>query len=533
MKPYLRILLLTLLAACSTTSAAPAPAPAPSSDAPQVEQRFPQRRPRADYVTPPPDTRTESQKALAACGGSGGWACRGSAVKPVLAAGQATPIIPASWTTSAWFIDPSNSATCASDTNSGTSATCTGGCSGAVCTSGIGPIKTWQELNVHRWGCLGNPQWCPRLRQTTTITFLSSHTDNTDPVQVSAVSEAGTFLIFQGNLGAAQQVCTGSMTIVSAKNRNTPQLLVVTLPCAGAANELVVDSTTSSRFWTYSTAGGGNWNTTQPLTPQNTTTWAVPTEVVPVNLDTVTVYTPTQVNFQSIAGYVPDSNGSFNNAIIIYQLTGYDPGGAANDQMFINTSTLLASESQFQRIILNSGPGSEIVNETLVNVMLSGGYNTNAQTASFYGGAASPGAFIFNMLGFSGSFNDDFQAGTNASFNGWGMATGFYIGSGKTLTLLNGAASMTGVLWGPGGLNVSAAARLQYPAGATGGATNFKLTGTMSANGQTKTCLVVPGAASSYGTCNITLSGSNLDANLGTTSGCLGGVGGLVCNFGP
>ena len=114
---------------------------------------------------PPTDTRSTATIALAGCStAGGGWAC--PAVKrPLMATGQ-TPIIPPSWTVPNWYIDPQNTTTCASDSNSGTSATCGG--------AGIGPIVTYQELNVHRWGCQGSPSACPDFAKTRRSTSSAS-----------------------------------------------------------------------------------------------------------------------------------------------------------------------------------------------------------------------------------------------------------------------------------------------------------------------------------------------------------------------
>ena len=124
----------------------------------------------------PPDPRTPQQIAQAACG----TRCKGAMTKPLVAVSGSQPILPPSWTVPTWHINPANSIGCASDTNSGTSASCTGGCSGSVCTSGIGPLLTYQELNVHRLGCQGNPTLCPRWRQSTSIIYDSSQTNATD-----------------------------------------------------------------------------------------------------------------------------------------------------------------------------------------------------------------------------------------------------------------------------------------------------------------------------------------------------------------
>src|ERR1700722_12668045 len=121
------------------------------------------------------DSRPIREIAQAACGAR----CKGSLVtrNAVLASTTATPIVPASWTVSNWYIDPANSVGCASNSNSGTSATCVGGCTGAVCASGIGPITTYAELITHRLGTQ-SPQY--PFGQSVTFNQLSSQPLNVD-----------------------------------------------------------------------------------------------------------------------------------------------------------------------------------------------------------------------------------------------------------------------------------------------------------------------------------------------------------------
>lgn len=112
---------------------------------------------------------------LCACsGGSGAVEQSSSAVAPPL---------PISWTQPAWFIDPANSTGAASDSN--------------TCTSVTKPCLTYAGV-VQIWGGTTSP----RLRQNTTITFLSSQWNDGDPVDVTPYVENGATVTLQGALGA-------------------------------------------------------------------------------------------------------------------------------------------------------------------------------------------------------------------------------------------------------------------------------------------------------------------------------------------
>src|SRR6266567_5503133 len=67
------------------------------------------------------------------------------------------------WTQAAWFVDPLNVTGLASDKNDGTTA--------------LTPVLTYNGGVAARWGT-----YSPRLRQNTTITFLSRQPDGTDPI---------------------------------------------------------------------------------------------------------------------------------------------------------------------------------------------------------------------------------------------------------------------------------------------------------------------------------------------------------------
>jgi len=104
-----------------------------------------------------------------------------------LGLGGGSGLVPTSWTQPAWFIDPSG-ANGGSDANAGTSL-------GA-------PLKTWARL-VALWGTNS-----PTLAQSTTITFMSSHVDNTDPV---------TFRPYVAK-GAAVAIAGAAPTVVDRKS---------------------------------------------------------------------------------------------------------------------------------------------------------------------------------------------------------------------------------------------------------------------------------------------------------------------------
>jgi hypothetical protein len=195
------------------------------------------------------ETRSQAPMDTAACtGADGSWRC--SAARPrTFAAAGATPILPAAWSVASWFVDPQNVSGTASDAN--------------ACTSSGAPCLTWQEINVHRWGCLGSPGACPRIRQTTTITFLSSHTDNSDPVVLVPQIENASVFSLQGTTPTVATSTT--FTLNAAKNRTAGAnaMLSGSFAAGSPAACVLVQNTTaakSSRAWVYTTAGGSNWN---------------------------------------------------------------------------------------------------------------------------------------------------------------------------------------------------------------------------------------------------------------------------------
>lgn len=533
-------LALAALFACSeqapqpTSDVAAAPPTVPIPQAPAI-LRVPQPR----EVSASPDPRTADELAQAACRSpDGAWHCGHVKPKPIVRAFGAGPVIPSSWTVPAWFVDPQNASAAANDSNS--------------CTTSGAPCLTWHQINDVRWGCQGTPAACPRLRQNTTITFLSSQSGNTDPVYTRLAEEAGAFVQFTGPLGSAQQTGTGAISGVTAKNRATPQLLQATMPAGCAVGNFVVNATHASRAWVFKNVSGSTFALTQPLTavalPQ---TYNASTEVNTwANTDSVTCYAPVMVDLVDVEPLIVDWNGGFDNKLAIYNVTALSP--TIDSTLQVNSSVDFAEASSQRWIFLNASalPASFVSTPVWVNADLVPGAGgglpmldtNNLQTFVNGGAIGSPtasGGFAGNRLVGAAFDNDTILSAEGAA----GLALGScqfgttYLDSTTnpfTITGISLMQSLGGfgatVLWGPGTLNN--AAQFAYPTGAGNAAASLKVS--LLSKSQNKVCLVAPGAASGFGTCNLTLSPAQLDTSLGGTTGCLTtGGGGSYCNYGP
>ena len=451
---------------------------------------------------------------------------------------------PDEWKSAAWYLDPGNVTGCASDVNTGTSATCTA-------NTTIGPLKSWQGLDVVKWGCRGAPSGCPRLRQSTTITFLSAATDNTDPVVFNPQIEAMATVTMTGSLGAAQQQATGTLNVVTAKNRATPQQLAstftLTAPDGGAAptllpDWLVLDTTHAAAAWLYTVSGG---ILTQPLArPASPVATATPAEVDTwANADAVAMYQPVTANLVKLAPVLADINSStFFPQFQVVDLAVYEPNGsAANlDELTLGGNVpMVFDEVSFGRTV-QLAPLDASLNTSFVNCdflgTISGGNGSTNITVKWTGGDIR-GAFSAVQAQVDG----DTYVGNNALTAMSAVGTA-YVASGKVWQMYSDGASIQSasayntaqpVIWGPGTLNIVGATRMGYASGSGKAALEFLVT-TLQLNGQTKGCLDIQGAASTFGTCNITVTAANLDTNLGATSGCVTvGMGGAFCNYGP
>ena len=445
-----------------------------------------------------------------------------------------TPILQPAWSTAAWFVDPSNATGCASDSNTGTSATCGGGT--------VGPLLTFQQLNVQRWGCAGNPRACPRLRQTTTITFLSSHTSNADPVILYPSLEAGASLLVVGNLGATQQAATGTLTTVTAKNRATPQLLQSThgFGTSLLSGQLVVNSTHASRAMVY--AGGSPAKFTQPLavtTLPLATASTLPAEVDTwANGDTVTLYNLAAVDLVDLRPIVADYAAGAGGGLYLSQLTTFDPAGVGNDAVYVGPH-VYAYDVRFDR-------GPFLVEEVQTDTY--GIFSDCYDDGGFYGGPTVGQPLVITGGTWSSvSTNFTYTPGNAVALDGdfifnpavssfAGARLGLvYLEAGRLISLTAGVSNVqkmgggyaSAILWGTGGLTVSGQARMHYDGTQGGGATGmFLQTGAFSLDGGAGLCTtsnastsLVAGNSSSGGG----LTGAALDAACGTT-----GYGGIA-----
>ncbi len=523
--------LISILVFALVTISCDRPHPSPTRQSLAVSTATPPRiaATRQRVSAQPPvfvDPRTPDQIAQAACASPGGeWRCTKLARHALLAATGSSPIIPSSWTVGGWYIDPANASGCASDSNSGTSSTCSSG--------GIGPLTTWGELQVHRWGCQGGGQVCPRLQQTTTITWLSSSSGNADPVYVNLASEKGGTVTLAGQLGTAQQVCSGTLSGVVAKNRSTAQLLNATLCASLSPGLLVVNSTHSSSAWTYKLVSGTTWAMTQPLDRTLFTevdTWA--------NGDSYTVYRPVSVNIVQLSDLLEENNASFNNALHVNDLTILDPQGTGNDNLDIapHPRVWMAEVSIQRTLELGGLYATGITPAAFRNTDFAGGVAGGVVTPiepSFEAVGGDLRTF-FNPVG-PIDWSYDFIVGTSGNVYGGGSIEQIFIDSGVTLRIdgtvqMHGDAGLTSTfIWGPGTFNYQGSGHLTYPSGGGAAAAAFLVT-TLQLNGQTLGCVAKP--SSSTITCNTTVSAASLDANLGATSGCIGVIGGAsLCNF--
>lgn len=289
------------------------------------------------------------------------------------AVGIPPPLNP-NWSVAAWFVDPQNTTTCASDDNSCTSATC--GAAG----SGVGPCKTWGQINAIRWGCLGSPVACPRLRQTTTITFLSSHTDDTDPVESFPSIEHGGSLIFTANLTqTVPSVGTSTFTtVINYSNSSaTNQAANDTGQLIGNKGAMVVDMTKSATFWCNEGTVNGS-HICRMTVPMGTVT-APPTALqVPslfVNMtggagapglasgDTYVEYVTTNVNIVAVKPIIADWSAAApaipTNGVFLYHLNIFDPSGTPGTNTVRWGAGVIGLEIHHDRVIdLDGNPGN-------------------------------------------------------------------------------------------------------------------------------------------------------------------------------
>jgi hypothetical protein len=461
-------------------------------------------------------------------------------------------VFPTSWSQATWFVDRQNVSTCASDNNLT--------CSLSTCgTSGDGPCATYSSI-ASRWGT-----YSPRLRQSTTITWMSGESSNNDldPVYFnpSLENQASAFLT-----GTPTTVATTTLGTITAKSITTsPSLLLAIINTdagALAAGDFIVNSTHPGEGWLYANTSGSTWSFTQPLPSAQTTAigTGIPFGTIGAEQnsytsgDSVTIETFPSVELSSVSPTVEAWNSSFGGGIYVSNLTAATSGHGNRAPLFIGASVLFG-DVLFQRGPAGNASMSSLSQSNSTNVGYSQEFyncyvnavgsfwpmgfpisETANNSASFFvtGGAVTGGGTI--RMGYVDLQQDVIvgQSAHGSLFLNGGHGTSAYLDTGTTLSIQGpGMFSMSGTLWGPGGLQVNQGARFVYPSGGGAAVANLLFQGAFTVSGQSKGCAVVPTDAAAP-TCGRTLSFANLDSDFGAVSGCWSPIGaGQVCNYSP
>jgi hypothetical protein len=354
--------------------------------------------------------------------------------------------------------------------------------------------------------------------------------DNTDPV-VFLPTSVNSVAVFQGVLGAAQQVGAGALAGVVPKNRTTGQILEADLGFAAPIGTLIENTTGGkvSYAWVYKNVTGTLFQLTQPMVPAtipfdfSTSTAEVDTWA---NGDTFVAYAPVAVNIVKIETITPEFVlPNFPCPVQLYHLRASCADGVigdANLELALNTSII--------ETILDSVPlyrtSCDDVGFFWSNCFFGGG--TFGQGSAF-AGQIFGGAVIANAgVGISilcWSLNNDVILDSTAVgenlFSCPNAVAAFtnvcIVGELAVLSDL-GIAFDAPIIWGPGVLNVVGLGRIFYTPG-TATATFINLGG-LRINGLTDGNAFDP--TTGLWTVSIPITPANLD--LAIVSGGFGGL---------
>lgn len=442
----------------------------------------------------------------------------GSFVKLLAEALAILPNPPASWSVPAWFIDPGNASGNASDRNAGTTA--------------AAPLLTYKEL-ARRWGTTS-----PTLRQNTTITWLSSQTDTSDPVEFDPTL-IGATAILAGQWSAAQNVGGGVLAGVVAKNRAGGQLLNADLGAVYAPGTFVINTTAGKSSYAVVVAlvAGTVHELSQPLTPQTlpVSFVAVPAEVDTwANGDTFTVRAPVVVDIARVAPLTTEYVlPNFDSPVTLLHLKIPSFNGAGNTSALIGNDTSIVECAADALVVEESSNDDEfsfMTNSGFVGGVF--GHDNAGLTRSMFGGfvLAPVGSFVSWSIEFDAIL--DQTVASFVLFNTIASSSGSRPNIGKafirgiveiggTWSIAGSAFAGSSIVWGPGTFNAIARARLIFNQ-AVGAVATF-LCAALQLNGN--------GNANAFdyaaGTWSATraLTAANLDAAIGA-----GGFGGVAIN---
>lgn len=437
-------------------------------------------------------------------------------------------------TQATWYVDPQNVTGLASDENSGIDAT--------------HPVLTWNGGVVARYGTA-----TPRLWQSTVITFLSSHTNDSDPVVFSprlnldSTVDAGVVII-QGVLGASQQIGTGTITVTEAKGNTN--LLTITLPSGGTYSPglFISNAARTSAAWTKSNVSGNTWTVTQPiipikpayagggLTPHADNTWATG--------DTVTIYDLIAVNLVEYAPIPEAILPSLDDFAFLYHVKIYNPDVTLNIETFTPGQLMDFIECVSNRVVVyptGINVAASYYSNTFFRMGISGGEHSAPNLScgpGIYGGALGIDPLALGFVRLAGG-TLDLGVVIGQAFTGFappsleaGQIGEIYLDTGAELVIIGntridgtlaGVYGTVGIVRGPGLLCVLGNGRLSY---ATTAIATFVNSGGLQINNLT-TAFSYSGTTPVVINGGITISPTNLDATAGSS-----GFGGTAFIFG-
>lgn len=499
---------------------------------------------RVDAPAPPrppaPPPLPDGEAARRACHAfDGTWHCA-PGQRPTLAAtsSERGSTFPNPWTVPDWYIDPSNLTGLASDTNS--------------CTSATTPCLTYNEVQAGRWGCLGGPNHCARLRQNTMFHWLSGHTNDSDPVPFQPSVENNSLVIHQGTI---VQVASITLSGTVAKNRGAQQLLNANLGASGAVGQLLINATHPSHAIVYKLVSGTTFAISQPMNigtlpgalPQNLSRTEVDTWA---DGDTVTLNTIPFVNFSDLRPTIEDggANGVGTNASVYLSQVGvYDP--ATKGDGLIVSANVRGFDVIWQRSPHYNGLGNYVSSYGCSNCWYQnglGGFGTAAGTTScnITAGIITTGTGQFANT--SGTTYDadviiNTAVASSAGRNIFGLA---YIDTGTQIAASSGDVVLTNLLgytgspklWGPGPsgtmIQIQNSNHVTIPLGAGACASAIATTtANLRFDGVAFGYVAIP-TAGALGPFNVAFACAGVDANMGATQGCFtSGGGSSLCNF--
>src|SRR5579859_415716 len=433
-------------------------------------------------------------------------------------------------TQGSWFISPQTG----SDGYDGTSSTFTSG--------NTGPLKTYREL-ARRWGT-----YSPILNQDTTITFVTGHTDNSDPVIFNPYVGKASFVLLTGTPSAP---VSGTLGTITAKNRNSNVLLSVSsVPGGGAVGQYIVNSSRSnSRCLIYKSLGGGAFTLTQPfiaitlprnLVPAEDDTWA--------SSDNVTVSTLPTVNLVSFKPQVLDGNlvsgtkgisvaKSYVQGIIVYDPFPGTNTNATGESVLATNTWARFFDVVFQRRVNVEG-GIFSVSAGTNNCGIANGITVASNQGANFSYLMIGGWVSGTIYGSSLEFDGDIISTALMAINGVaGIGAMAMDGTASLIGLIGGKIQVVAInystaqIYGTGHITISSAnvflqilspGHVQYPSGAGAAAATFTNPGIITLDRQT-TAYSINGTTLNAG---ITISPANLDAAAGAA-----GFGGIAFVF--